>query len=160
MGKGLSRHAGVAILAAALLAGSACEKDFRTNFGDRIDQPVIYAAATAPDSLLENLMIAYSVRDPVEYAALLAEDFAFEFSDIDQEDPDVPSDPYDRATEVGVHEVMFDATLVQTLTIEYEFDPATLAVDPDLSTPTDTLWTLLVTNLDLLLYGGDSTAPE
>ena len=150
----------LAALTAVVLTGSGCEKSAGPEGRLRIPEPVVYAAPTTPGSLLENLLLAYAERNVAEYAALLAVDYEFEFSDIDQQDPDVPADPFDRSTEVGVHERMFDATLVQTLTLDYEFDPADLAVDPDLSSPADTLWTLLVWNMDLLLYGATPRHPN
>ena len=122
--------------------------------------PPTYLSRGAPENLLENLKIAYEKRDAPAFWAQLAEDYEFIFSDIDQQDPDVPADPLDRSTEVGVHERMFDGDLVSILNLEFEFAPAALEADLGLSTPTDTLWTLLVTNVDLLLYGATPQHPN
>jgi len=122
--------------------------------------PPTYLSRGAPENLLENLKTAYDERDAPALWGQLADDYEFVFSDLDRMDPDVPSDPFDRATEVGVHEQMFDEDLVPTLNLEFEFDLAALAVDPDLSSPADTLWTLLVTNVDLQLYGATPQHPD
>lgn len=153
------RVATLALLAAAMLGGSACNKDAGTDPKPG-EVPELYGAATAPDSLLENLQTAYAERDAAEYNTLLAEDYVFEFSDIDVQDPDVPADDFDLDLEALVHERMLGPDYVQALTLSFEFDPTGLSYDEHLSTPSDSLWTVLVTNCDLFLFGGTPFHPD
>jgi len=127
---------------------------------DIVDPPATFKPRTHPDSLLQNLMLAYEQLMPAEFESLLAQDFVFQFSDIDVLDDDVPSDDLAREDEVGIHQRMFDNALVQTLTLSFEYDISSLEVDELVSSPEDTLWTLLLTNVDLFLYGGTPQYPD
>jgi hypothetical protein len=103
---------------------------------------------TSPESLLSNLREAYALRNVAEYESLLAfrpPAFTFVLSEEDQGQPGMP-DQWGRQTEVEIHEHMFDAEAVQTLRLGYvigtrEWDPV------------ENLWSILVSNVNLHLYG-------
>lgn len=148
------------LFVALLVPLVGCPFSTKPGGGEKPDPLPTFKPRTHPDSLLQNLMLAYELRVPAEFESLLARDFVFQFSDIDVQDPDVPSDDLAREDEVGIHQRMFDATLVQNLTLSFEYAISSLEVDELLSSPQDTLWTLLLTNVDLLLYGGTPQHPD
>lgn len=155
-----SRLAAMVVLVAGVLSGPACNKDAGTKSGDPADESIVYAVATAPDSLLQNFLHAYSVRDAAGYVAILADDFSFTFSDIDQQDPDVPSDILGREMEALIHERMLESDRVQTITLSSEYDGSLLEFDELRSTETDSLWTLLLTDFDFYMYGATPMHPD
>jgi hypothetical protein len=100
---------------------------------------------TSPENLLANLMTSYRERETAEYESLLALNFTFVLSPVDAGQPGMPSQ-WGRNTEIGVHQRMFDADLVQTLALDF-------AVGARVFDETDQLWTITITNVDLSLYG-------
>lgn len=110
--------------------------------------------------VLTKLRLAYEYRDPVMMGDVLAADYAFGFSDLDLEDPDVPSNDISRAEEVRLHERMFSSELCQDLQIDFQYDLSSLEIDELLSAPEDTLWSITLTNADLFYYGGTPQHPD
>jgi hypothetical protein len=101
-----------------------------------------FLARTSPENVLENLKLCYGHRAVAEYESLLAQDFAFEPSEGDYELPD----QWGRNQEVAIHRNMFDAELVQTLSLGFD-------VGERVFDSTAQLWTIMVTNVDLNLFG-------
>jgi len=139
-------------LALLLLAGVlGCPFSPETN-DDPPPVPVeTYHARTAPESLLHNLKLAYKERVPAEYESLLAEEFSFVLSEEDASKPDMP-DQWGRNQEISIHQAMFNAELVQQLTLDFvvgnrEYDD------------TDGFWTILISNVTLTLYGSTPGHP-
>lgn len=150
---------GLVLAMAGALTGCPFSTDPNDDNGGGGTDPV-FQPRTSVTNLLENLKTAYSERVPAEYESLLARDYIFVFSDLDQNDPDVPSDDLTREDEVRIHESMFDATLVQNLTLDFSYDIGSLEVDEVYTTENDTIWTLYLTNVDLYLYGGTPQHPN
>jgi hypothetical protein len=156
----IARITGVGLVLAMAAALTGCP--FSTSPDDKAppDPVQSFVPRTSVANLLENLKAAYDERVPAEYESLLARDFVFVFSDLDQTDPTVPSDDLTREDEVRIHESMFDATLVQTLTLRFHYDIQELEIDEEYTTENDTIWTLYVTNVYLYLYGGTPQHPN
>jgi hypothetical protein len=100
---------------------------------------------TSPENLLANLKMAYRERETAEYESLLAMDFTFVLAPEDAGQPGMPSQ-WGRNTEIGVHQRMFDADLVQSLSLDF-------VVGDRLFDEAGQLWTITITNVDLSLYG-------
>jgi hypothetical protein len=113
--------------------------------------PSPFLPRTSPANLLHNLKLAYEKRNLAEYDSLFASDFIFDISAEDQQEPGMP-DFWARDTEILIHTRMFDADLVQTLTVD--FVPADSVWDP-----TDSLYTALIMNVTLDFYGGTPSHP-
>ncbi len=109
---------------------------------------------------LEKLRYAYAYRDVVLIDSLLAPDFVFEFSDLDQANPYIPSDDISRSEEIGIHEAWFSPAFCQSLVLGFDYDMGTLEIDEVYSTPDDTLWTIRITNTDLFFYGSTPLHPD
>ena len=150
---------GLVLVMTGILTGCPFSTDPGGGGGGGGETPV-FSPRTSVTNLLENLKTAYSERVPAEYESLLALDFSFVFSDLDQADPDVPSEDLTREDEVRIHESMFDATLVQSLTLDFTYDIGSLEVDEVFTTENDTIWTLYLTNVNLYLYGGTPQHPN
>ena len=99
----------------------------------------------SPENLLANLKMAYHEREIAEYESLLAKDFTFVLSPEDAGQPGMPSQ-WGRNTEIGIHQRMFDADLVQSLSLDF-------IIGDRVFDETDQLWTITITNVDLFLHG-------
>jgi hypothetical protein len=104
-----------------------------------------------PENLLANLKMAYHERETAEYESLLAKDFTFVLSPEDAGQPGMPSQ-WGRNTEIGIHQRMFDADLVQTLSLDF-------VIGDRIFDETDQLWTITITNVELSLYGMTTEHP-
>ncbi|MBP6876323.1 MAG: PKD domain-containing protein [Candidatus Eisenbacteria bacterium] len=105
-------------------------------------------ARNSPENLLWNLKQAYDLRNIAEYESLLAgepESFTFVLSQTDQEEPGLP-DGWGRQTEVEIHQHLFNPDAVPTLSLSY-------AVGPREWDPEANLWSILITNVHLHVYG-------
>jgi hypothetical protein len=111
---------------------------------------------TSPANLLRNLQEAYAKRNLAEYESLLAKDFVFGVSAEDSQDPGIPDslgqDLWGHDSEVRAHAHMFDADLVQTLTV-------TFAAAKPVWDPADRMYTVLASNVNLLIYGATPAHP-
>ena len=124
---------------------------------DPVPVPPKFLSRTSPKNLLENLKASYEERDIAEYDSLLARDFTFFLSPDDQH----IEERFDRQQEIGVHENMFDGELVQDLRLT--FDPvheSNIVLDEEKSTPDDTWYTTVITNVDLYLFGATPGHPD
>jgi hypothetical protein len=124
-----------------LLELSGCPFTPKKSDGDD-DGDDKFLLRTSPENVLENLKRCYKQREVAEYESLLAQDFTFQPSEEDDEIPD----QWGRNQEIAIHTNMFDAELVQTLSLG--FDVGVRVFDT-----TDQLWTIMVTNVDLNLFG-------
>jgi len=113
--------------------------------GDPPPPPPVFKPNTAPESLLYNLKMAYTKRDVAEYESLLANNFTFLLSEEDQSQPDLP-DQWGRDDEIQIHRNMFDSEIVQQLTLTFEM------MDQEWE-PTENMWSILIYNVNLNLYG-------
>jgi hypothetical protein len=145
----LRRLAGAMLLLAAL-GITACP--FMPSKDDTKPQPVKdFWDRTSPSSLLHNLKKAYEKRSIAEYESLLAKDFTFVLSAEDQQQQGMP-DSWGRAPEIQIHTRMFDAELVQTLTLAFE-------VADSVWDPADGMYTALMSNVNLYLVGATPAHP-
>ncbi len=121
--------------------------------GDDAAKPAVidddpYEARTSPQNLIANLKVAYLERELAPYDSLLATDFEFLFSEEDQQ----IAEKLTRLEEMTVHQNMFSSDAVQTITLALTIGELTLDADePDPANPGQFLWTLTVTNADLML---------
>jgi hypothetical protein len=113
--------------------------------------PSPYLPRTSPANLLHNLQKAYEQRNIAEYDSLLAKDFIFMISREDQQNPHF-DDSWGKGEEVLIHTRMFDAEMVQTLTVA--FVGAAAVWDP-----ADSMYTVVISNVNLLLYGSTPAHP-
>ncbi|MCK4413285.1 MAG: hypothetical protein KAY32_07065 [Candidatus Eisenbacteria sp.] len=105
---------------------------------------------SSPANVMAALDYAYETREIAIVDSILSDDFVFVFSAEDQARPWFP-DSLTRAQEVSAHDALFDVDSVQTLTLD--FDVGEAAIDTTRSSPGDTLWTILATNVHIRLYG-------
>ncbi len=115
---------------------------------DPVDPIPDFRPRTSPENLLYNLKQAYKLRNVAEYESLLAlrePAFTFVLSQDDQQDPGMP-DQWGRQVEIDIHRNMFDADIVQTLTLDF----VPLGQEWD---PTDNMWSIMINNVNLRLYG-------
>ena len=114
--------------------------------------PPTFLPRTTPQNLLYNLKQAYKERNIAEYESLLANpSFTFELSDEDQDKPEMP-DNWGRDPEILIHSRMFDAEMVQQLTLDFivgdvEWDAI------------QGMYSVLITNVNLYLYGSTPGHP-
>jgi hypothetical protein len=101
---------------------------------------------TSPANLLRNLQKAYEKRNIAEYESLLAKDFVFTVSAEDSLIPGMPDYSWGHDSEVQAHTHMFDAGLVQTLTVTF------VAAKP-VWDPADRMYTVVVSNVNLDING-------
>jgi len=147
----LVRSAAAALFAVFLLGVSGITGcPFMTDPDDGGDPPVVpdFRARTSPENILFNLKQAYKLRNIAEYESLLAlklPAFTFVLSEDDQGQPGMP-DQWGRQTEIDIHTHMFDAEQVQTLTLT--FDEGTREWDA-----ANNMWSILISNVNLRLYG-------
>jgi hypothetical protein len=113
--------------------------------------PWSFLARTTPQNLLHNLKQAYKERNIAEYESLLARDFTFILSEEDQAKPDMP-DNWGRAPEITIHSRMFDAEMVQTLTLDF-------VVGDVVWDATQGMYTVPIDNVNLFLYGSTPGHP-
>lgn len=119
--------------------------------------PSVYEPRTSPANLLKNLRTAYLLREAAQYESLLAKDFEFYFSEEDQH----IAEKYTRDDEIGVHRRMFSSDEVQQLTLSFNASALTEDVNkPDPKYPDRNLWTITLTNVDLLLRRTELGAPK
>jgi hypothetical protein len=111
---------------------------------------LIFRPRTSPQNLLHNLLKAYQYREIAEVESLLADDFAFYFSDGDTSRPGIP-ESWDRIREIDAHEGMFDREFVQSLSMEFAVD--SIVPDPEYANGEDSVWVAGVNYLDLDLFG-------
>jgi hypothetical protein len=107
---------------------------------------------TSPTNVLYNLKTAYAERNIAEYESLLAEpDFTFVLSEEDQAKPDMP-DNWGRDPEIRIHGRLFDAEMVQQLTLNFNVgDPVWDA--------TQGMYTVVISHVNLYLYGATPGHP-
>jgi hypothetical protein len=107
---------------------------------------------TSPQNLLHNLKQAYLERNAAEYESLLAVDFTFLLSEEDQAKPDMPDD-WGLETECLIHRHMFDDGYVQQASLDF-------TVGNDLTwDAVQGMYTMMITNVDLFLYGSTPAHP-
>jgi hypothetical protein len=141
---------GVAVLLVALAVVGCPFSPTTGGGGDEIISP--FLPRTSPQNLLYNLKQAYKERSIAEYESLLANpDFTFELSPEDQLKPDLP-DQWGRDPEILIHSRMFDAEMVQQLTLDF-------AVGDVVWDATQGMYTALITNVNLRLYGSTPGHP-
>jgi hypothetical protein len=115
--------------------------------------PPDFLPRTSPQNLLSNLKKSYEKRIIAEYESLLAKTgFTFVLSLEDQGKPDMP-DQWGRDTEIQIHTRMFDSEFVQTLTLDF-------AVGDVLWDPTDGMYTVLISHVNLYLFGSTPGHPS
>ncbi len=119
-----------------------------------------YEARTSPQNLIANLKTAYLLREVVPYDSLLATDFEFLFSEEDQ----MIGEKLTRTEEMTVHQNMFSSDAVQSITLSFTNGELTQDTgEPDPANPGQFLWTLIMTNADLMLrvlWDGQTTTYE
>jgi hypothetical protein len=140
------RLAVVAIILAVALAGCG-DKD---PTGIRLP-PSPFLPRTSPANLLHNLQEAYEHRNLAEYESLLATEFTFVLSQRDQQRPGMP-DSWNRETEIGIHRHLFDAALVQTLTLSF-------VLADTVWDPADSLYTAIASNVNFYIVGAMPAHP-
>jgi hypothetical protein len=142
-----------AVFLAAALAGCGDKENCWGGWcgDDPPPDPPAFLPRTSPANLLHNLQRAYERRNVAEYESLLAKDFTFVLSAEDQQYPGMP-DSWERGPEVQIHTHMFDAGLVQTLTLT--FVPA-----DSVWNPADGMYTVLMSNVNLYLLGATPAHP-
>jgi hypothetical protein len=114
--------------------------------------PPDFLPRTSPENLLRNLIAAYRLRNVAEYESLLARpSFTFVLSPEDQQKPGMP-DQWGRDTEVSIHQHMFGAGLVQTLTVGFNIGDVVW-------NPADEMYTVFVSHVNLYLYGATPGHP-
>lgn len=142
--KAISRHARCWLALFSLVALTGCP--FTPDKGDTDPDPVDpFLKRVSPENLLANLKTAYKERAVAEYESLLASDFTFVLSPEDAGQPGMP-DQWGRNQEITIHQKMFDAELVQSLTLDF-------VVGSRIFDPADQLWTITIANVDLYLNG-------
>jgi len=114
--------------------------------------PPPFLLRTTSQNLLYNLKQAYKLRNAAEYESLLARDFTFVLSAEDAAKPDMP-DQWGRDPEIQIHQRMFDADMVQQLTLEF-------VVEDLVWDPTDNMYTTIISNVNLYLYGSTPSHPN
>ena len=141
---------GVAVLLVAL-AIVGCP--FSPTKGDGDDHLIqTFLPRTSPQNLLHNLKQSYKERNIAEYESLLANPgFTFVLSQEDQDKPDMP-DSWGRDPEILIHSRMFDAEMVQTLTLDFIVGDVTWDA-------TQGMYTVMITNVNLFLYGATPGHP-
>lgn len=117
-----------------------------------------FRARTSPENLLHNLKEAYAERDIAQVESLLAPDFTFVFTPYDQAQPNIP-DSWNRGAEIEAHLGMFDGRFVQTLSMQFD-DAGHAVVDPEFTAPGDTAWVVVVTAMNLELFGTPRRIPD
>jgi hypothetical protein len=140
---------GVSLLAVLLLAGCPFSPD--KDEGPPPPPPPTFLARTSPQNLLNNLREAYKQRSIAEYESLLSRDFTFLLSAEDAAKPDIP-DQWGRDVEIIIHGKMFDAEMVQSLTLDF-------AVGDLIKEPADNLYTVMISNVNLFLWGSTPSHP-
>jgi hypothetical protein len=117
-----------------------------------IPPPPTFLSRTTPQNLLHNLKQAYKERNIAEYESLLANPgFTFVLSEEDQAKPDMP-DNWGRDPEILIHSRMFDAEMVQQLTLDF-------IVGDVVWDPAQAMYSVLITNVNLYLYGSTPGHP-
>ena len=140
----------VAVACFAFLAAFAGCGDGKTSAPDHEESP--FLPRTSPANLLHNLKTAYAERDVAEFDSLLANPgFTFVLSQVDQDKPDMP-DSWGRDPEILIHSRMFDAEMVQTLTLDFIVGDVTWDA-------TQGMYSVMVTNVNLFLYGSTPGHP-
>jgi hypothetical protein len=141
-----------ATAAAATLSGCP----FATKTGDGIIDPhpiVTYEPRTSPQNLLLNLKKAYNLRETAPYESLLATDFEFYFSEEDQQ----IAEKLTRDQEIDTHRNMCTSAQVDDISLEFPMAEAILDENkPDPKYPDRNLWTIVLTNVDLVLRTKDN----
>ena len=133
----------LAILVAGLVWGCGDDSTAPNNI---IQCP--FGSRTSPENVLYNLKQAYKLRSITEYESLLAlkpPAFTFVLSEDDQGQPGMP-DSWGRQTEIDIHACMFDVDTAQALTLQ--FDEGVREWDA-----VESMWSILVSNVNLHLYG-------
>jgi len=142
-----SRIAAAACL--VLLAALAGCGDKETDPPHHEESP--FLSRTSPGNVLYNLKQAYKERSVAEYESLLANDFTFILSEEDQARPGM-LDNWGRAPEITIHSRMFDAEMVQTLTLDFNIGDVVWDA-------TQGMYTVLIDNVNLYLYGSTPGHP-
>ncbi|MCK4305372.1 MAG: hypothetical protein KAY24_14130 [Candidatus Eisenbacteria sp.] len=110
----------------------------------------LFLPRTSPENLIANLRVAYDEWDLAEYDSLFAADFIFFLMPDDQH----IAEHFDRELEIAIHGNLFDTEFVQTLILMFEtVTGEDITLDEARSTPQDSLWTAVMTNVDLLVFG-------
>jgi hypothetical protein len=140
-----------AVAIGALAALAACDHDIVIIDGV-MPPPPTFLPRTSPQNLLHNLKLAYKHRDIAEYESLLANpDFTFVLSPEDQQKPYLPDD-WGRDPEILIHSRMFDAEMVQQLTLDF-------VVGDVVWDATQGMYTVMISNVYLYLYGSTPGHP-
>lgn len=138
---------------AKFYAAFACDHSANYSAGITAAAKPAFVHRTSPANLLLNLKAAYRYRNNAALDSLFAEDYTFIYND----ERGVP-DSLSRQDERVIHEWMFDEEWVYTLRVD--FNIGDVAIDDERSTPQEELWTALVTNTDLYLFGRCPTYPD
>lgn len=134
---------GVGLLAVLTIVGCPFSPDKGGGDGPPVEPD--FKERVTPQNLLYNLKQTYKLRNVAEYDSLLAMDFTFVLSAEDAAKPDMP-DQWGRDPEIQIHQRMFDAEMVQTLTLD--FVVGDLAWDP-----AENMYAIIIRDVDLYLYG-------
>jgi hypothetical protein len=144
-----SRHLIAPIVILAVGFGWGCGNEWTLPTDEIPESP--FLPRSSPENLLANLKAAYADRNLAEYESLLAlklPAFTAVRSQGDQAQPGMPDEwsAWGRQTEIDIHRLMFDTTLVKTLTLDYTTgEPQRDAMGG--------MWSIAVTNVNLRLYG-------
>ena len=134
----------VLIFSVAILPG--CSK--KSTKPEKTEDP--YAPQTSPENVVQNLTVAYELRDVDGYAELLAEDFQFVFSQEDQQQPGCPAG-LEYGDELEIHTNLFSEALVDSVSISFAIGE--LQFDESASSPGDSIWLLPVMDMTVYLKG-------
>ncbi len=147
----MSRNHRYPLSALLLLAalGTACSSD-ECGPIER-DDPDPFLPRTSAENLLLNLKQAYNDRELAEYDSLLADEFTFVY----KPDESTIEEYLDVTQELGIHAHIFGTQYVQELSVDFEIGSPT--VDAGQTAPGDTVWTVLMTGVHLMLLG---TTPD
>jgi hypothetical protein len=137
----------IGFLVATMLAILGCSD--KTSRPDPCVAPA--GSCTSPEAALLALKQAYNTRAPAAFDSLLAEDFVFELSPEDAGQPGMPSE-WGRNTELALHARMFDAGLVQSLSLDF-------IMGDRVFDETEQLWTITITNVEISLLGSTPYHP-
>ncbi|MFC1572578.1 hypothetical protein ACFL6M_03160 [Candidatus Eisenbacteria bacterium] len=112
--------------------------------------PSVFLLHTSPENLLHNLILAYEERNLSRCDSLFARDYRFRFTPHDQERPGFP-DSLSWMDEHEIHLQLLDRELTPTLRLDFEIGE--IALDQDRLLSGDSLWTTIVTEVDLYIFG-------
>jgi hypothetical protein len=108
------RRLGGALLLLALAGGTGCFLS-ETSVTNPRPLPADYVAPTAPESVLVNLAVAHSRRDPAAFTDLLAPEYTFRFAGVDT--PVVGRSSLTRSEEIQVSGELLTSSQVAGLSV-------------------------------------------